>query len=998
MPVVLPSTVPPRVQKALQRLRASLYTPVTTLPVAAIVDGQQVPLTSFPHHWGRLWSEATFVVTLPKERPEEAWLEWNDQAEATGYIDGRAWYGFDVAHRCGHLPPDCRKVEIRAICAQTAIWHPGATGLDPRGSALQPPRLMARNEAAWVAYHDLLVLAELLHEECLAAGVDLGQHTNHSGARPDFPSLSLLGRRLLRGLDLALDAHDRGGAPGAREELAKLRQRLRGALPFRLTLTGHAHIDLVWLWPEAIGEHKAVHTFALADHLLGEYPEMHFGYSQPASYEAVARRDPELFGRVRQRLESGRWEATGALYVESDTQMACGEALARSFVLGQAGFRDLTGRPSDLLWLPDCFGFASCVPQLARLAGVSRFFTTKVFWSSVTQFPYQAFRWRGPDGSELVSYAHSERRVGYNGTASVRELREGELRQRQAAEFPEALVPTGYGDGGGGPTEEMAERARRCADLAGVPAAHWGRIDNFFDRLVTRADDLPRWDGEIYLQYHRGVFTTHHAFKAAFRGLERALQVAEAVAVVTGAGPIGDAAWKRLVFMQFHDFIPGSSILQVYTEGIAEARRLTAEARAAATARLNTTANAPEALFNPLPLAVPVRLADGRRATLPPLAGVPLAELVPGPTDPALAASATHLANSRLALTFNATGEIAAASLDGQPWPLLAGGELVLAPDKPHQYEAWDIDHPTATRLGERLAAPAWMLGASVTGDTAEVRFVRDLGAAGKVWVTYAMHAHEPRVHVSYEINLQASEILLKSVWRTDFHGQMARFGAPFGSSRRVQQPAGLRDEACWEGGASRWAMVADDSETAGWFVATEDLYGFAAADGVLSSTLLRSALMTAESSSSSHPHSLRDDLPERPFSDLGRHVLRLVVGPWQADLPRADQPAAVAETAFAELLPYCGPAVSTGFTGLTGPASLLPHWALPDPAGGWQLRLHETMGRRGTASLEGVRATAAVDLLHQPDSRPVLPAPNQITVRPYEIVTVRVERAGKEI
>ncbi|MEO1238044.1 MAG: alpha-mannosidase, partial [Planctomycetota bacterium] len=145
---------------------------------------------------------------------------------------------------------------------------------------------------------------------------------------------------------------------------------------------------------------------------------------------------------------------------------------------------------------------------------------------------------------------------------------------RQSHVHPEALHCIGYGDGGGGPTAEMCERVRRLGDLQGMPASRWGTIEGFFERLESKKALLPTWQGEMYLEYHRGVQTTHGNLKAAFRGLERGLQIHEAVRCVTGGGPVGDHAWKRLVFSQFHDYIPGSSIQRVYDEGVPELESL----------------------------------------------------------------------------------------------------------------------------------------------------------------------------------------------------------------------------------------------------------------------------------------------------------------------------------------------------------------------------------------------------------------------------------------
>ena len=174
------------------------------------------------------------------------------------------------------------------------------------------------------------------------------------------------------------------------------------------------------------------------------------------------------------------------------------------------------------MWLPDVFGYSGCLPQIMQQTGVDAFYTSKTAWSAVTRFPHSSFVWKGVDGSEVL--VHLGQEPGYNGGVHVSQLQELEEKHQQVGIHNEVLVPTGYGDGGGGPTEEMLERTKRLQSLASMPKCRWGRIEDFFARLEDVRDDLPEWNGEIYLEFHRGVQTTHGELKANFRGAERALQ------------------------------------------------------------------------------------------------------------------------------------------------------------------------------------------------------------------------------------------------------------------------------------------------------------------------------------------------------------------------------------------------------------------------------------------------------------------------------------------
>ncbi len=244
-------------------------------------------------------------------------------------------------------------------------------------------------------------LAQEEHRKCCPL-----ENLNLAGVGYQAPleNVSVLYRRLLRGLDDAVNALDRNGISAMREVLARTYSVLEGRPDLiRSVLTGHAHIDLVWLWPEHVGEYKAVHTFATANRTMERYPEFRFAYSQAASYAAVRKRSPELWDAVQRRVRDGVGEPQGALEVESDTLLACGEALARSFVVGQRRFEEMFGKRSTVLWLPDVFGYSGCLPQMAVERGVHHFFTTKLTWSNVNRFPYSSFRWRGIDGSTLLT-------------------------------------------------------------------------------------------------------------------------------------------------------------------------------------------------------------------------------------------------------------------------------------------------------------------------------------------------------------------------------------------------------------------------------------------------------------------------------------------------------------------------------------------------------------------------------------------------------------------
>ena len=1008
---------PLRAQRGVARLKEIIWRDPQPLPVEAtaaqprpisLADAQKLPRQPVRPGttWGRLYDQRWCRIALPAPAsgPADAarWLHWDEQGEATLFLDGVPFYGFDVAHRHCELPAGTREVWLECLCVQAAIWHSDAKGLDPTGNLFRGARLLRRDDTAWAAYHDLNCLYEWMLELRAREHPGVARELYSMAAQAPLTDVSPLYRRLLRGLDTALDAFDRDGLPALRRALARVYRDLRDATPLtRAALTGHSHVDLVWLWPEHIGDGKAVHVFANANRLMALYPEFRFAYSQPFAYEAVARRAPPLLDAVRRRLRSGQWEATGAMYVESDSHLPCGEGLARTFMLGQQAFQELTGRRSRVLWLPDLFGFTACLPQVMQLAGVDYFFTTKTTWNTVNRFPHSSFVWRGPGGARVLG--HVTQGVQFNNHVTVEQLRAASHANFQSDIHPEFLMPNGYGDGGGGPTEEMCERARRLTALRGLPELKWGQPEAFFDRLAAHRDRLPTQDGEIYLEYHRGTFTTQSRVKSTFRALERALQLREAALVVTAAAPDAtlDHAWRRLVFAQFHDFIPGSSIPEVYAEGLPELKQLSAAQTAAASsalgapetsarsARARASAAADACVFNPLPL--PRRgVIDDRLVELPPLAGVRLADLAPIAAPPVTVRGRT-LSNGRVTARLDARGRLAALTIDGRPLEFeTPGADLVVYPDQASNFGPWDIDRH-ALSLGTPVRTSA-----TITREAAALVVRRRVGRASEAVSRYELEPGASVLRLTIDVDWHEEDTLLKLHFPTAYRAREMRCGTPFGSVQRPQLAINAQAEAMWELPMSRWAAVTADAERDGLFVVTEAKYGVSCRDGDLAVTLLRSPRHVGfEEHAPVYPaHLSRLPKPATIFTDQGRQTIKLALGRFDAIAPRAEHPAALADTLFTPPLRYAGAPLASAFLGLDEADTLIPSWAQPLDSNRWVLRLHEVNGQRGAARLRLAAGWTArkIDLLGRPLSRAPL-RDARLPFAPYEIVSLLFER-----
>ena len=954
---------------------------------ASEASAQVFSPVDLPFHWGRLMQMGWFQLQFPAENDGDAgrtrYLRWHDQGEGTLYVDGVPYYGFDVAHKVCPLPEGVSEGLMEGLCLQSGIWHPEAKGLDAAGSRLTVAEVVVRNDAAWDAYFDLEVLVNLAKDEAARVKTFGGLSSRGEGNKAKVDVVTPLLRRILRVLDDAMMAFDAGGVSGLAAALKQGMAGLRGASPLvKGVLTGHAHIDLVWLWNERSAAYKARHTFASMNTLMAHYPDFHFAYSQSASYDTVAQISPALMERVRARVAEGRWEAVGATYVESDTLIACGEALARSFLVGQERFLDLFGESSRLLWLPDVFGYAGCLPQIMRQCGVDRFFTTKLTWSNIQLFPHSSFRWRGTDGSEVLT--HVTQGLGYNQNANADEIRKAADEYRQSDVHDEYLLPTGFGDGGGGVTPEMCERARRVSDLAGVPSTRWGRLGDFYDRLEGVRDQLPIYQGELYLEYHRGTYTTHSDLKRDFRGLERALQLQEAAHVLTGAGPVDVHAWQRLVFAQFHDYIPGSSVWEVYEAGLPELRDLARKAVEAAQTLLGDQAH----VTNPLPMARPY-LQGNQVVTLPPLSACAPEGLTGHPV--ALPAQAGNgLRSERVAVQMNERGEIQRLCVDGRPVlhddPL---NQLVVYPDYPHHYDAWEIDLQTL-KLGRVVSEAAVPVDWTPPDGCAGLAYRRRIGEKSTVEIRYSVDALHPVVQVELLLDWQEEHMLLKAHFPTKYLGRYARYGSPFNSVLRGQLPGDPRDEAMFEVCGSRWALVMDDAQAEGLSLITEAKYGFSCLEGNLGLSVIRSAKVTGEDEGHGQvvTHSLREGGARSVFSDQGTHHIRYALGAWQSGAAREETPPALADLLYTPCLPAAR-SMSAGLRGLRGGDSLVPAWAKPLAEGGWVLRLHETLGKSGTVTLDLASGWTARQTCLGEDtlSDPLM----EISFRAYEIVSVQL-------
>ncbi|MDQ0877339.1 alpha-mannosidase [Paenibacillus sp. V4I3] len=354
---------------------------------------------------------------------------------------------------------------------------------------------------------------------------------------------------------------------------------------------GHTHIDVAWLWRLQHTREKAARSFSTVLRLMEQYPDYVFLQTQPQLYEYLKEDYPELYEQIRHRVAEGQWEAGGAMWLEADCNLSSGESLVRHILYGTRFLQKEFGVNCTYLWLPDVFGYSWSLPQILRKSGISTFMTTKISWNQYNRMPNDTFLWRGIDGSEIITHFITTPDPGraengaffytYNGGITAESIQGIWNGYRDKGINQKLLLAYGYGDGGGGVNREMLEMRRRLSEIPGLPQVTTGRADHYFAELEETIRDTDQyvhtWDGELYLELHRGTFTSQAYNKRMNRKLELLYRDAEFMQVLGGLlndsfVPSTDLAhgWKIILRNQFHDIIPGSSIKEVYEDSKVE--------------------------------------------------------------------------------------------------------------------------------------------------------------------------------------------------------------------------------------------------------------------------------------------------------------------------------------------------------------------------------------------------------------------------------------------
>ncbi len=939
--------------------------------------------------------------------------------EALTYIDGRPWMGVDQFHYDLRLPPWAQAGEHSlALYGWYGRRDDYARMGSPTIGRFDPPT------------RELYIAGSVTLETALL--LDQDDPTRH---------------RLLNALDRAINKLNLQQPIGdefytsACVALATLEEGLAEAgapMDVDIVATGHAHIDVAWLWPLRQTRLKTARSFSNVLGLMREFPEFHFTQSQPQLYAFLQEDYPEIFEQLKAQVAAGRWEPTGGMWIEADCNISGGESLVRQVLLGRRYYQENFGTPgTPILWLPDTFGFPWCLPQLIKGVGLEYFMTSKMSWSQYNWIPYDSFWWQGLDGTRVLTHfltgpstwkpSPNHYITTYNAELNPWTVHGAWATYQQKEGPKQLLVAYGHGDGGGGPTREMIEMGRHERAHPGLPRVRQGSAHEFFQGLAAQADGLPVWNGELYLEYHRGTYTGQARVKRANRKNEIALHTAEFLAawasvfgtltqpLPEGEGPEVYAypyadlgrAWQLLCLNQFHDILPGSSIGAVYEESLAqhaEIARIASGIAAEARARLSALAPAgallaanPTSFWRHEPLFVPETLGVappvGSQPTvggfLAPNPGLPpygIAALTGegAPADTAQAgvgAGGAWLENGRLRVELNAGGDVTRVYDKEARREVLAPGQLgnvfQAFEDRPLANDAWDIDIFYTDKMW--FAEPATAIELVEAGPLRATLEIRRHILHSACIQRVSLTAGGARLDFDTHIDWRERQTLLKVAFPVDILAPQATYDIQFGNIARPTHSNTSWDWARFEVAAHKWADLSEGDY--GVSLLNDCKYGYDIHGNVMRLTLLKSAVS-----------------PD-PEADQGEHVFRYSLLPHRGDW--RDQTIAEGYALNVEPVVWVGgsaegaASVVVSLVSVDRPGVVIETVKAAEDGRGLIVRLYESHRGRGEVTLATALPLAAAErcnLLEEVEAPlPVEGNRVRFPIKPYEIVTLRL-------
>lgn len=688
---------------------------------------------------------------------------------------------------------------------------------------------------------------------------------------------------------------------------------------------GHTHIDIAWLWTLDVTRDKAVRSFSTALELMNRYPEFIFMSSQPQLYQYVKEDAPDVYEKIREKAAEGRWEVEGGMFVEADCNIPNGESLVRQCLYGIRFFEKEFGKRNHILWLPDVFGYSAALPQIMKKCGLDYFMTTKISWNETNKIPCDTFYWEGIDGTKVLmhfictrDYASSTRSVktnqehfsafttNYNGYITPAQIKGAWQRYQQKELNGRILLSYGYGDGGGGPTQEMLETQRRLAHgIPGCPRTKPSSAIEFFRELEREIKDkkrIPQWYGELYLEYHRGVYTSMGRNKRFNRKAEVLLGRSELWSVMANLllsvpydRELLRECWEILLRNQFHDILPGSSIAEVYEDSRQEYQTLTKKLQTmeekllqAMTDQIMGKAGS-IAVFNPnsfrntdiveVPESISRQVScfqsagtisviqenrDGSRIFL--AEGIPakgysvLEPLEEGRKFKTLQEKPEQYSEQKnripefsltnreaetewYHLCFNEKGQFTSIYDKEEGRELLQKGQqgnvLIAYEDKPHDFDSWNI----YSYYQEKSWEVDHLIRMEVT-EKGPLRYAIEFEwkyQDSLIKQAVYLYSHTKRIDMKTKVDWHESQTLLKALFPVDIHSKEGTFEIQYGNIKRQLEKNTSWDQARFEVCYQKWMDISEDGYGVGFL--NDCKYGIHVQDGTVGFTLIKSGI-----------------------------------------------------------------------------------------------------------------------------------------------------------
>ena len=793
------------------------------------------------------------------------------------------------------------------------------------------------------------------------------------------------------------------------------------------TCIGHTHIDVAWWWTVAQTREKVCRSFATVLKLMEEYPDYKFMSSQPQLYYFLKERYPELYEQIKKRVAEGRWEPEGGMWVEADCNLTSGESLVRQFLYGKRFFKEEFGVDNRILWLPDVFGYSGALPQIMAKCGIDYFMTTKLAWNQFNKMPYDTFRWRGIDGTEILTHLITTLGVGqdekdffttYNGMLHPDAILGGWHRYQQKDINNDILISYGYGDGGGGPTREMLETSSRMdKGIEGVPKVRQAFARTYFDELKERVEGnkrLPTWEGELYFEYHRGTYTSMARNKRSNRKAELHMMDLELLGVLADpkvAYPDAelDGLWHGILINQFHDILPGSSIHEVYEVTKKEYEEMEAQISVLTDERvralicegegvtvLNTTGFErddvvelgdcdAEALLDENGSVYPVQ--QTRKGAVAFVKDLPskgyktFGKVSAGEEKrPFCLSPDSHaLETPFYQVVFDKNGCIGQIYDKENDRNVLKPGEagnlMRVYEDKPIYYDNWDVDIYYTEKFWDvtDLRGFSWVEMGPVR---ATLRLERQFSHST---ITQEIHFYADLRRIDFEttVDWKEHQSLLKVHFPVDVHTDEATFEIQYGNVTRKTHRNTSWDKARFESCGQKWMDVSEGHY--GVSLLNDCKYGHSVKDSCIGLTLIKSG---------TEPN---------PTTDQEMHFFTYSLYPhaetWKAagTVPQAfflNQPALVSKGGK--------PGESFSLASLNVPNVVLETVKKAEDGNGVILRMYECENARTPVTLTFNRPFASAEscnCLEEPDGEPVKVDGNKVSflVKPFEIKTIRI-------